>query len=241
MSNEPNYNYAAGTARTDARTFDVGLQAHMQRVYKVMMYGLALTGITAFFVSESPVMIDLLFNTPLKWVALFGPLAIVWFGFSPRRAFKMSASKVSGMFYLLSFLYGLMFSTIFLMFTDESIAKVFFITAGTFGGMSLLGYTTKRDLTALGSFLFMGLIGIILASLVNLFLGSGLVHFIVSILGVMIFTLMTAVDTQRIKETYAHTNGREDNDKLATLGALSLYLNFVLLFQSLMHLFGDRG
>lgn len=240
MSYDPNVKYNAATAGSAAKTFDAGLQAHMQKVYKVMMYGLAVTGLTAYFISTSDAAINLIFGTPLKWVAIFAPFAIIWFGFTPRRAFKMSTEKLRGIFYLLSFLYGLTFSVIFLQFTGESIARVFFITAGTFGGMSLLGYTTKRDLTALGSFLFMGLIGIILASVVNIFVGSGVVSFVVSVMGVMIFTLMTAVDTQRIKETYSYGYGDTDNDKLATLGALSLYLNFVILFQNLMYLFGNE-
>lgn len=227
-------------AARSATTFDVGLQAHMQKVYKVMSYGLAVTGLIAFAVASSQAMTNLIFDTPFKWVALFAPLAIVWFGFTPQRASRMSKEKLRGVFYLLSAVYGLTFAAIFLIFTSDSIARVFFITAGMFGGMSLWGYTTKKDLAGMGSFLMMGLIGLIIASVVNIFMGSSLVHFLVSVMGVMIFTLMTAFDTQRIKETYAYGHGSDDNDKLATLGALSLYLNFILLFQSLIHLFGEH-
>ena len=226
--------YAAST------TFDAGLQAHMQKVYGVMSMGLVVTGLIAFGVAQSETLINLIFNTAFKWVAIFAPLAIVWFGFSPARAAKMNKGTLRGIFYLLAAMYGLTFASIFLIFTQESIARVFFITAGMFAGMSLWGYTTKKDLSGMGSFLMMGLIGIIIASVVNIFLGSTLVHFMVSILGVGIFTLMTAFDTQRIKETYAYANGHDANDKMATLGALSLYLNFILLFQSLMQLFGER-
>ena len=240
MSIDPNTNYANTAARGTDTTFDAGLQAHMQKVYRVMMYGLGVTGLTAYIVSQSEALFNLIFNTPFYWVALLSPLAIVWFGFTPRRAFNMSKGKLRGIFYLLSFMYGLTFSVILVTFTADSIARVFFITAGTFGAMSLIGYTTKKDLTALGSFLMMGIIGIIIASLVNLIFASGLVQLIVSVLGVVLFTLMVAVDTQRIKETYSYGYGETDNDKMATLGALSLYLNFVIIFQNLMYLFGDQ-
>jgi|TARA_B100001971_G_C18044834_1_gene459621 hypothetical protein len=241
MSYDPNTNnYATTASRASSTTFDAGLQAHMQKVYKLMMYGLSVTGLTAYAVSQSDALLNLVFNTPLYWVALLAPLAIIWFGFTPRRVFNMSKQKVRGIFYLLSFLYGLTFSVIFIQFTAESIARVFFITAGTFGAMSLIGYTTKRDLSALGSFLIMGIVGIIIAGLVNLIFASTLVSLIVSVLGVMIFTLMVAVDTQRIKETYSYGYGETDNDKMATLGAFSLYLNFIIIFQNLMYLFGNQ-
>jgi|AntRauTorcE11897_2_1112592.scaffolds.fasta_scaffold00745_3 FtsH-binding integral membrane protein len=232
--------HSRGYASAKSRIFDVGLQAHMQKVYKVMSFGLVMTGIVAFGVATSETMTNLIFNTGFKWVALFAPLAIVWFGFTPQRAARMSTGKLRGMFYLLSAIYGLTFAAIFLIFTADSIARVFFITAGMFGGMSIWGYTTKKDLTGMGSFLMMGLIGLIIASVVNIFMGSSLIHFMVSVMGVLIFTLMTAFDTQRIKESYSQHYGEDSNDKMATLGALSLYLNFILLFQSLMHLFGEH-
>ena len=233
-------NYSHVAAHAHGTDIDVGLQAHMQKVYKVMMYGLGVTGAVAYAIANIPALYNLFLGTPLFYVAAFAPLAIVWFGFSPKRAFGMSKEKLRGMFYLLSILYGVSFAAIFAMFTPESLARVFFITAATFGGMSLLGYTTKRDLTSLGSFLFMGVIGIIFASLANFFIGSDMVHFIVSVLAVAIFTLMIAVDTQRIKEQYSYAHGDGDNDKMATLGALSLYINFVVIFMNLASLLGDQ-
>lgn len=227
-------------AQSGVREFDAGLQAHMQKVYKVMSMGLVVTALVGLGVASSEAALNLIFNTPLQWVILFAPLAIIWFGFTPQRAHRMSTGKLRGVFYLLSALYGATFSILFVMFTGESLMRVFFITAGTFAAMSIWGYTTKKDLTSMGSFLLMGLIGIIIASVVNIFIASSMVHFIVSVLGVVIFTLMTAFDTQRIKETYAYSHGTEANDKMATLGALSLYLNFIMLFQSLVHIMGNQ-
>jgi len=227
-------------SRSSAREFDAGLQAHMQKVYKVMSFGLIVTAAVGMAIASSEVAINLIFGTPLQWVILFAPLAIIWFGFTPQRAHRMSTGQLRGIFYGLSALYGATFSILFLMFTGESLMRVFFITAGTFAAMSILGYTTKKDLTNMGAFLLMGLIGIIIASVVNIFIGSTMVSFVVSILGVLIFTLMTAFDTQRIKESYAYSHGDVANDKMATMGALSLYLNFIMLFQSLVHLMGQQ-
>ena len=238
-----NYNQNPQTqtaSQSGVREFDAGLQAHMQKVYKVMSFGLVVTALVGLGVASSEAALQLIFGTPLQWVILFAPLAIIWFGFTPQRAHRMSTAKLRGVFYLLSALYGATFSILFVMFTGESLMRVFFITAGTFAAMSIWGYTTKKDLTSMGSFLIMGLIGIIIASVVNIFVASSMVHFIVSVLGVLIFTLMTAFDTQRIKETYAYSHGTEANDKMATLGALSLYLNFIMLFQSLVHLMGNQ-
>ena len=239
MNYNQNQNVQSAT-KTQAREFDAGLQAHMQKVYKVMSFGLVVTALVGLGVASSEAALNLIFNTPLQWVILFAPLAIIWFGFTPQRAHRMSTTKLRGIFYLLSALYGATFSILFIMFTGESLMRVFFITAGTFAAMSILGYTTKKDLTNMGSFLLMGLIGIIIASIVNIFVASSMVSFIVSILGVIIFTLMTAFDTQRIKESYAYSHGDVANDKMATLGALSLYLNFIMLFQSLVHIMGQQ-
>src|SRR5215467_7806821 len=135
---------------------------------------------------------------------------------------------------------GLWLASVFLVFTGVSIARVFFITAGTFGAMSLYGYTTRRDLSQFGSFLFMGLIGVVIGSLVNLFIGSSMLQFVISIIGVLVFTGLTAYDTQNIKEQFAEEFGSESNSKLAVWGALSLYLNFINIFQLLLNLTGDR-
>lgn len=238
MSFEQKSPYAQGLAGT--REIDAGLQAHMQKVFNTMGIGLGITGVVAFITANTPALFNAIYGTPLAWVVMLAPLAFIFLGFTPNRVYKMSASKVRTTFFLFSALMGLSMATIFAVFTGESIARVFFITAATFAATALYGYTTKRDLSGVGSFLFMGLIGIVIASLVNLFLQSAMVQFVVSIIGVIVFTGLTAWDTQRLKEAYAYSHGEEANSKMATMGALSLYLNFVNLFTMLMQLMGNR-
>lgn len=219
---------------------DAGLQAFMRGVYNTMGAGLALTGAVAFGTANFPPLFNLIFGTPLAWVVMLAPLGFLFFGFTPGRVARMEPGKLRTVFFAFCLIMGLSMAVLFKVFTGESIARVFFITAATFAATSLWGYTTKRDLGSMGSFLFMGLIGIVIASLVNMFLGSAMVQFVVSILGVVIFTGLTAWDTQRLKETYAYSGGAT-NDKLATMGALSLYLNFINLFQSLLNIMGNRN
>lgn len=228
------------TEYASAREIDLGLQSYMRQIFNTMGMGLVVTGLTAFAVANVPALMNLIFGTPLSWVALLAPLAFLWLGFTPSRMARMPASKVRTTFYLFSALMGLSMAVLFHVFTGASIARVFFITAATFSAMALYGYTTKRDLSAMGSFLIMGLIGVFIAALVNLFLQSAMVQFVVSAIGVIVFTGLTAWDAQRLKESYAIGNGDEANSKLATMGALSLYLNFINLFQMLLHLIGDR-
>jgi FtsH-binding integral membrane protein len=216
--------------------FDEGLRQHMLQVYNYMALGLALTGIVAYVVGTTPALYMPIFGSPLKWVVMLAPLAFVFF-FSFRIQ-SMSTSTAQLTFWAFCVVMGLSMAAIFLVFTQASIARVFFITAGMFGAASLYGYTTKADLTKFGSFLFMGLIGIIIASLVNLFIGSSAIQFAVSVIGVIVFTGLAAYDTQMIKETYAENAGVEANSKLAVFGALSLYLSFINLFQMLLQLFG---
>ena len=216
--------------------FDEGLRQHMLQVYNYMMLGLALTGVVAYVVGTTPALYTPIFGTPLKWVVMLAPLAFVFF-FSFRIQ-TMSTSTAQMTFWAFCAVMGLSMAAIFLVFTGASIARVFFITAGMFGAASLYGYTTKADLTKFGSFLFMGLIGIIIASVVNLFVGSSAIQFAISVIGVIVFTGLAAYDTQTIKETYAENAGVEANSKLAVFGALSLYLSFINLFQMLLQLFG---
>ena len=234
---------AFGTERTVARgaetreVFDAGLRAHMLRVYNYMASGLALTGIVAFAAAQYGVY-EQLAATPLIWVVMFAPLGFIFF-----LSFKiqtMRASTAQTLFWAFAGLMGLSMASIFLAFTGASIARVFFITAGTFAAMSLWGYTTKRDLSGMGSFLFMGLIGVILASIVNMFIGSSALQFAVSVIGVIIFVGLTAYDTQKIKNEYAEWHDSETSAKLAIMGALRLYLDFINLFMLLLHFFGDR-
>ncbi len=226
--------YAQGSA------IDVGLQRHMQKVYNVMVIGLAITGLVAYLVANVEPIYNLVFGTPLKWVAMLGPLAFLWLGMTPKRIASMSADNVKMMFVGFAALFGVSLATLFHAYTGESLTRVFFITSGMFAGISLYGYTTKKDLSGVGSFMMMGLIGIIIASIVNIFMQSGMMHFVISVLGVIIFTGLTAWDTQRIKEGYSLSHGDDANSKMAVMGALSLYLNFILLFQYMMSLMGQR-
>lgn len=227
----------AGGATMDA-TLDAGLRAHMLRVYNYMCAGLILTGVIAFAVASSPAAVQLIFGTPLKWVAMLAPLAFIMvlsFG-----VHKMSFSTLQLVFWAFAAAMGVSMASIFLVYTGGSVAKVFFITAGMFAATSLYGYTTKRDLAKMGSFLFMGLIGLIIAMVVNIFLGSTALEFAISVLGVLIFTGLTAWDTQRIKETYSQNHGHETAGKLAIMGAVALYLDFVNMFHFLLALLGNR-
>jgi len=226
-------------ARGQSTVLDQGLREYMLKVYNYMTMGLALTGATAYFASTSPELMATLFQSPLAWVVMLAPLGFVIalsFGIH-----KMSVSTAQIVFWVYAMVMGLSMSFIFLAFTGASIVKVFFITSGTFAAMSLYGYTTKKDLTAMGSFLFMGLIGIILASVVNWFMASSALSFAISVLGVLIFTGLTAYDTQKIKHMFYYVEGDAVlYQKSAIMGALSLYLDFINLFYMLLRLLGDR-
>jgi len=234
--------YSVGTGT--AAEIDRGLRAHMLHVYNYMASGVLLTGIIAMVVSNMAVndagqltaLGQAIYLSPLKWVVMLSPLALVMvmsFGLNKLSLFALQAS-----FWGFAALMGLSISSIFLMYTDESIAKVFFITAAMFGSLSLYGYTTKRDLGPVGKFMFMGLIGIIIASVVNIFMASSMMSFVISVIGVIVFAGLTAYDTQRIKELYYEGYGEEQTAKLSLMGALSLYLNFINMFMMLLRLFG---
>ncbi len=227
------------TARVAERAvIDEGLRQYMLRVYNYMASGLALTGIVAFVVAQNEALLQVIYGTPLKWVVFLAPLGLVLL--LGARINKMSATAVQAIFWIFATLMGLSLASIFLVYELPSIARVFFITAGTFGAMSLYGYTTKRDLTGWGSFLFMGLIGIIIASVVNIFMVSSALHFAISVIGVLVFTGWTAYDTQKIKEMYAESDSTAIASKKSIMGALRLYLDFINLFIMLLHLFGRR-
>ena len=226
-------------AQAEAAQIDVGLRQYMLRVYNYMTGGLALTGVIAYLTANSPTMLNAIYGTPLQWVVMLAPLGFVLvlsFG-----VHRMSAGMAQIMFWAFAAVMGLSISYIFLAYSGASIARVFFITAGTFAAMSLFGYTTKRDLTGWGSFLIMGLIGIILASIVNLFLQSSALQFAVSVIGVLIFTGLTAYDTQRIKHEYDVQDDAGVATKKAIMGALRLYLDFINLFLMLLRLMGNRN
>jgi FtsH-binding integral membrane protein len=225
----------AGAAAAD---IDVGLRQYMLKVYNYMTGGLVLTGVIAYFVANSPTILHAIYGTPLQWVVMLAPIGFAMlFGFKIQ---SMSASTAQLLYWVFAGVMGLSLSFIFLAYTGASVARVFFITAGTFAGMSLYGYTTKRDLAAMGSFMFMGLIGIVLASLVNIFIASSALQFAISVIGVVVFVGLTAWDTQRIKEWYFEGDSRDIMGKKSIMGALSLYLDFINLFVMLMQLIGVR-
>ncbi len=218
---------------------DVGLRAYMLKVYNYMCIGLGLTGGVAFAASTSPDLMAAIYGTPLQWVVMLAPLGIVFF--LSARINHMKASTAQTVFWVYSGLMGLAISYIFLAYTGASVTRVFFITAGAFAGLSLYGYTTKRDLSAMGTFMVMGLIGLIIASVVNIFLQSSAMHFVISVLGVLIFAGLTAWDTQKIKGMYSASDGHEIGEKKAVMGALTLYLDFLNMFLFLLRLFGNRN
>jgi len=237
MATGPERGYL-NAARADVGQIDAGLRQYMLSVYNYMAGGLALTGIVAFLISTSPSLQMTIWGSPLRYVAMFAPVAVVLF-FSFRIQ-KMSFAAAQGTYWLYAALMGLSLSFIFLAYTHTSIARVFFITAGTFAATSLYGYTTRRDLTGFGSFLMMGLIGIILASIVNIFLASTALEFAISVIGVLVFVGLTAYDTQKIKEWYGAADDGATMGKKAIYGALTLYLDFINLFLMLLRLFGTN-
>jgi hypothetical protein len=227
-----------GTGVQAGAVYDEGLRKHMLRVYNYMGLGLVVTGLVAFFVASTPALYVPIFSSPLKWVVMLAPLAFVMlFSF---RMQTMSASSAQAMFWAFCAVMGLSLASVFLVFTSTSIARTFFIAATMFGATSLYGYTTKRDLTQFSSFLIMGLIGVVIASLVNLFLGSTALQFAISVIGIAVFIGLTAWDTQTIKEQYAENFDAESQQKLAVFGAFSLYLNFINIFQLLLNFTGER-
>jgi FtsH-binding integral membrane protein len=225
-------------AQASTGSIDQALRRHMLRVYNFMMLGLVLTGAVAALVGSSQALFGPIFGTPLKWVVMLAPLGFIavlsW------RFDRLSAFSVQALFWTFCGVMGLSMASIFLVFTGTSIARVFFIAAAMFGATSLYGYTTRADLSKWGSFLMMGLIGMVIAGLVNLFVGSSMVHFVVSIIGVIVFTGLTAYDPQRIKQDFIELHDHETSSKLAVMSALSLYLNFINLFQILLDLTGQR-
>lgn len=225
-------------AASQAVTIDEGLRAYMLKVYNYMTFGLGLTGVIAYLVGTNAAAMQAIMGSPLQWVVMLAPIALVFF--LSFRIQKMSVGAAQTTFWIYAALMGLSISFIFLIYKENSIGRVFFISAGTFGAMSLYGYTTHKNLTSLGSFLFMGLIGIVLASLVNIFLKSSSLSFVTSLLAVLIFTGLTAYDTQQIKASYFAGGDAEFTEKRAIFGALQLYLDFINLFLNLLRLFGDR-
>jgi FtsH-binding integral membrane protein len=256
-------NYASpfgrAAGRADAATVDAGLRSYMLRIYNYMTIGLAITGFAALGVYMAAVTADpagdavrlgkiyltpfgyAMFVSPLKWLFILAPLAMVFVISAGINRLRPATAQM--LFWVFSALMGISLSSIFLIYTHSSIVRVFFITAASFGALSLYGYTTKRDMTGMGSFLIMGLFGVIIASLVNLFLANGVMGFIISVIGVLVFAGFTAYDTQRLKNDYIYgyaSQGGDIAERAAITGALSLYLNFINLFTLLLQLLGQR-
>jgi FtsH-binding integral membrane protein len=253
-------NYASpfgrAAGRTDAAAVDAGLRAYMLRIYNYMSIGLAITGLAALGIymvavadgsSADAIRIGKLYLTPvgyqiyvgpLKWLFMLAPLAMVFAISAGINKFKPATTQL--LFWVFSALMGISLSSIFLVYTHTSIVRVFFITAASFGALSLYGYTTKRDMTGMGSFLIMGLFGIIIASVVNIFVASSALQFVVSVVGVLVFAGLTACDTQRLKNYGYASQGGDVAERAAITGALSLYLNFINLFTLLLQLLGQR-
>ncbi len=250
MANENIFNRSAAVA--DQAVFDAGLRAHMVRVYNYMGSGLLLSGIVAFALANSLALQSIFFQmgvtrggavipvgmNVMGWVAMLAPIGLLLL--VSFRAAKMSVMSVQAVYWAVTALMGVSLSVVLMRYTDASVARTFFVTAAAFGALSLYGYSTKRDLTAMGKFLFMGVVGLVLASIVNMIWPSGVMSFIISAAGVLIFSGLIAYDTQKIKEQYADAWGSEAADKVAIFGALSLYLDFVNLFQFLTAFMGQE-
>ncbi len=244
---QPDNRYAQSGMAARTGAVDEGLRSYMLGVYNYMASGVALTGIVAYLTYAMAVQDgaltsfgQTLYTSPLRWVVMLAPLGFVLFlGF---RIQQMSVGAAQAAFWLFAAVMGLSISSIFLVFTGQSIAQIFFITAATFGALSLWGYTTKRDISGWGSFLFMGVVGLVIAMVVNIFLKSPALQFAFSAIGVLIFAGLTAYDTQRIKDGYLMARGNAMMvAKGAIMGALALYLDFINMFLFLLQLFGNRN
>jgi FtsH-binding integral membrane protein len=236
------YAAPAGT-RVETHEVDEGLRSYMLGVYNYMAGGIALTGIVAYatylLAATNPAVQQLLFASPLKWVVIFAPLAMVFF--MAARINKMSIGAAQATFWIYAALVGISLSSLFMVYTGQSLTRIFFITAAMFGAISIWGYTTKKDLSGWGSFLIMGLIGVIIASIVNIFMQSSAMQWALSVLSVVIFSGLTAYDTQKLKAIYYSVQGDSlAMGRSAIMGALNLYLDFLNIFLALLSLFGNR-
>ena len=218
--------------------YDNNFRSYMASIFRNMGLGLLVTAITSFLVSQSPDMMRYIFQTPLYYLVLFAPLGMaMYYSFN---WMKISSDTAQVLFFLYAFMVGLSLASIFMIYSGESIARIFFISASMFGTMSLWGYTTKKDLTGMGSFLHMGLIGLIIAMVVNIFTRSSGFQMMLSFIAVIIFTGLTAYDVQKMKNVYLQVQGEEMQKKAAMIGSFVLYLDFINLFLNLLYLFGNR-
>lgn len=240
-----NDNRFMSSSQAQAVQIDVGLRSYMLGVYNHMTTALAITGLFAIGIQmftgtiSNPTSFGyLLYGSPLKWVVMLAPLGMVFY--ISAKINSISSAKARNLFYIYSGLMGISLSSLFMLYTNESVARAFFVTSGAFAALSIYGYTTKKSLSGLGSFLIMGVFGLIIASIVNIFLGSDTMAFAISILGVLIFAGLTAYDTQKIKNMYIAGDDVEIGGKKSIIGALTLYLDFILMFQFILSLIGNR-
>lgn len=229
-------------SRGGAVTYDAGLRAHMGSVYNRMTAGVMITGLVAWFVGNSPALLQFFMGGPQAYIVMLAPLAIIWFGFRPDR---MTANQLRLGFVALSVVYGISFGTIFAVYTDASIARAFFMATALFAGLSIFGYVTKKNLSGMGTFLFMGMWGLLIVSLGTMVGGMfgldiSMMQTLISAGTLLIFSGLTAYETQATKEMYNASNGGETNSRMAWAAALNLYISFIAIFQSLLHLLGNR-
>lgn len=218
-------------------SIDAGLRAHMQRIYNRMTMGVLVTAIVSYVVGNSDQLLTLFLGGPQKWVIMLAPLAIVFFGFNPA---KMSSNAMRLSFFALSALYGISFAAIFRVFTGESIASAFFIATGMFAGISMYGYTARKNLDGMGSFAVMGVWGALILGLINMFFQSSAMGNLISVVSIIAFAGITAWETQRMKEMYSARQDEEFASRMSWLSALNLYISFVAMFQNILYLMGDR-
>ena len=231
-------NFSSQTQSRATVGFDAGLQAHMQRIYNRMTLGVLVTAITAFVVSSSPALLQLFLGGPQMYIVMFAPLALVWFGFNPM---TMSQGRLKATFFAISALYGISFSVILLAYTGESIAKAFFIASGMFAGLSIFGYSTKKNLDGLMTFCIMGVWGVLIMGLLNAFIFKSEALFdIVSAVGIISFAGITAWQTQAMKQMYHPASGDEANTRMGWSAALTLYISFIALFMHILHFVGQN-
>lgn len=227
------------TAAQSSAAYNEGLRSYMLRIYNYMAAALVLTGVTAFAVASNESLMQSIFMSPLKWVVMLAPLAFVLvlsFGIN-----KLSTGAAQAIFWAFAVVMGVSMSSIFAVYAGETIFRAFFVTAATFGSLSLYGYTTKKDISGWGAFLIMGLIGLIIASIVNIFVGSGALGFAIDVIAILVFAGLTAYDTQRLKSIYSSIAGNTElMGRVVIMGALSLYLDFVNIFVHLLSLFGNN-
>lgn len=233
-----NNRFAYGSqTNTKATTYDAGLRSHMSSVYNRMTAGVALTGLVAWLLASTPSLMMLFMGGPQAYLFMFAPIVVLWFGFRPDR---MSSQKLMLSFLGIAVLYGISFSVIAVFSDVDNIARAFFVTAAAFAGLSIFGYTTKKNLDAFGSFLIMGMFGILILSIVSLFIHAPLMVNVISAAGIFIFAGLTAWETQRTKEMYHASYGKEANSRMAWAAALNLYISFIAMFQYILHFMNQR-